>query len=74
LSKAVRKKEYASSDLAEGSGLLEERHVYTSVEQRARGGNPSYSAAHYGGAKAPSPPRFVFHVKSIESSSRHGTV
>ena len=29
---------------------------------------------HYGGAKAPSPPGFVFHVKSIEPLSRHGTV
>jgi hypothetical protein len=68
LPKTVRKKEHASSDLAERSGLLEDRHVYTSVEQRARGGNPSDSAAHHGGAKAPSPPEFVFHVKSIEPS------
>jgi hypothetical protein len=33
------------------------------VAQGARGGNPAYSAAHDGGAKAPSSPRFVFHVK-----------
>jgi hypothetical protein len=69
LPKTVRKKEHAGSDLPEGSSLLENHDVYTSVEQRARGGNPTDSAAHYGDAKAPSPPGFVFHVKSIESSS-----
>jgi hypothetical protein len=69
LSKTVRKKEHARPDLAERSGLLEDRDVDTSVKQRARSGKPSNSAAHYGGAKAPSPPRFVFHVKSIESSN-----
>jgi hypothetical protein len=63
LSQTVRKKEHSGSDFAERFGLLENGDVDASLPQRASGGDPPDSAAHHGGAEAPSPPKFVFHVK-----------
>ena len=55
----------ASPNLAERSGLLENRDFDASLAQRAGGGNTANSAADDGGAEAPLRSRFIAHAKNL---------